>query len=836
MTDQGRRRRNSDVQVTRYTHDVKEPGTPETGHTRLMPGEEQIVSVPMDNGWTSALNVGKLEDGQEHPVVVDMDPVVDPVLFWAGKKSQRDIPILPLQRNEIVSESRIAQIVERARRASNNGAIEQMALFGDLERKLREEEKGKRVEFYTHQEGWKNKLICGDSLLVMESMIHYEGLKGGVQVVYMDPPYGISYDSNFQQRIDSTKNDDKDKGDDVLTIKAFRDTWTLGIHSYMSYLRDRMYLARELMRDSGSIFVQINDTNVHLIRVLMDEVFGRANFCSQISFVKTSFQSAQLLTTTSDYLVWYAKDKSKVKFNKIYKPKIVGVDEGEEYKYLYNPETRSITHMTREQYINPSTIPSYLKPCRYGPLTSQGSSGSSDQTLEINGHPYSPGINHHWKVSMDGMRKLLEKGLLIERGKQISYPLLLEYNPIVPFSSVWDDTKWGFDASNKQYAVETNPKVIERCILMCTDPGDLVFDPTCGSGTSAFCAERYGRRWITCDTSRVAINVARKRMMSSVYDHYRTHDGSVSSGFIYKKISRISLRNLAYDLEPQTVDLVDQPEIDRHAVRVCGPFEVMTIGRYSAEDWKGFVHSGGELANYVEVLCRLYRQDAAIQGATGLIHAIAESESERIAISVGPISGRVTARQLTDAVDDAVSLGVPEVHILGWAFEANVGEVKSRLEARGRVKVELVMIRPDTLSDGLKSTRADELFSPFSVPDLEIVITKEDGRELTTVALKGVGVFDRKRRTTDYYRADSGYVSAWYLDEDYDGDCFIDCQMFYDFAKAPNLQATIKAQIEASEYKLSLASEPFESGQYRRVAVKVVDVYGNESTVVKELP
>ena len=255
--DQTASRRNSEKKVTRYTYDdIKEPRTPETGHTSLLPAEEQVVTLPMDNGWSKAIEVGKLPDGDKRPVVVDMDPAADPVLFWAGKRNRREVPVLPLQRNEIVSESRIAQIIERARRAAEekSGAAQQGHLFADLEKTLRESDRSKRVEFYTHDEGWKNKLICGDSLHVMESLLHYENLRGKVQMIYIDPPYGIKYDFNFQQRVDSTKNDEKDAADDVLTIKAFRDTWSLGIHSYLSYLQERLYLCRELLSDSGSVF------------------------------------------------------------------------------------------------------------------------------------------------------------------------------------------------------------------------------------------------------------------------------------------------------------------------------------------------------------------------------------------------------------------------------------------------------------------------------------------------------------------------------------------------------------------------------------------------------
>ncbi len=411
-------------------------------------------------------------------------------------------------------------------------------------------------------------------------------------------------------------------------------------------------------------------------------------------------------------------------------------------------------------------------------------------------------------------------------------------------SCLWDDTGTGSFLEAKAYVVQTNTKVVLRCVAMTTEPGDLVVDLTCGSGTTAVCAERLGRRWITCDTSRVAINVARQRLLGATFEHYKTRNGRVSGNFEYKMVNRVTLKSLAYDLEPEMVELVDQPEVDKDAIRVCGPFEVMSLGRYSVEDWKGYVvrepgagfGEPAKLENYIEVICRLYRKDAAIQGASGLVHAVAETEKEKIAISVGPLSGRVTAKQINDAVQDALASGILEVHVLGWAFEANVGEVKSQLEGRGRVKVELVMIRPDTLAEGLKATQPEMLFSPLALPDIEVKLKKNGkGPAEAVVTLSGVALFDRKHRRTEYKRADSGYVSAWYLDEDYDGDCFVDCQMFFDFKKVPNLKAALNADVDPTEYKLQLASQPFPVRGYKRIAVKVVDVYGNESTVVKDL-
>jgi len=831
-----------DKQVTRYTYDkVMEPRTPETGHTALLPADEQVVTVSMDNGWSKAIKVGQLPADDKRPVVVDMDPGADPTLFWCGKRNRRQVPILPLQRNEIVSESRIAHIIARARAAALEKAPQMMlgSLFAEMEKQFRESDKSKRVEFYTHDEGWKNKLICGDSLYVMESLLHYERLRGGIQMIYIDPPYGIKYDSNFQQRVDSTKNDQKDSADDVLSIKAFRDTWVLGVHSYLSYLQELLYLCRDMLTDTGSIFVQMGDDNAHLARAVLDEVFGKANFMSEIAFYKTSGKGGVGLDAVFDRLLWYAHDKSQIKYHQLYMPRPAYTLQ-EQYT-LVELRDGKVRRITEEENLGSAPLPPGARRFMPDQLSSQGESEGGSEPFKFNGVEYELPPNTHWKTTREGLQRLAAKGRLFPIGKRLRYKRYSDDFPLAPFTNIWEDTVISGFADAKLYAVQTSPKVVERCILMTTAPGDLVFDPTCGSGTTAYCAEKLGRRWITCDTSRVAINVARKRLLSAVFPNYKTRNGVVSGGFISKAVQRITLKSLAYDLEPEKVDLVDQPEIDPTALRVCGPFEAMSLGRYSIEDWKGYVATSGggetdlpKLQNYIEVICRLYRKDAAIQGANGLVHAVAESTKEKIAISVGPLSARVTAKQVNDAVQDALASGVLEVHILGWAFESNVAEIKAQLEKRGKVKVELIMIRPDTLAEGLKVTHPEMLFSPLALPDIEIKIKKNGAEPRAIVHLKGVAVFDRKNRTTDYKHADSGYVSAWYLDEDYDGDCFVDCQMFFDFKKIPNIKA-LGLDVDPEQFTLHTESQPFLVRSYKRIAVKVVDVFGNESTVVREL-
>lgn len=858
----------TEKKVTRYSYDdIKEPRTPETGHTPLLPAEEQVVTLPMDNGWSKAVVVGKLPEDDKRPVVVDLDAAADPVLFWAGKRNQRQVPVLPLQRNEIVSEPRIAQIIERIRKAAEekSGATRQGHLFADLEKTLRESDKGKRVNFYTHEEGWKNKLICGDSLHVMESLLHYENLRGKVQMIYIDPPYGIAYNTNIQQRVDSIQNvrlasTGKKAGEqvkvsetsssltgdeDVLSIKAFRDTWVLGIHSYLAHLSDRLYLARELLSSTGSVFVQISDANLHYVRVLMDEVFGASNFIALITFRKKMMPlGAEHLEGVSDYLIWYAREKPQLRAYPIYREKIAEGDK--QWSWVETPDHHR-RKLSASEFDDYSLLPKgsrvfqpiSLLPADYRP--------NQDFVFPYKGRKYNPPRASAgwqcWKTDLEGMHRLAELGRLHEpnggEDSTLRYVYYLDDYPVSAITNLWSDTK---GADNKQYVVQTSETVVTRCLHLATEPGDLVLDITCGSGTTAYCAERWGRRWITCDTSRVAVNVARKRLLSAVFEHWQCQEADrPGSGFRYKRAAHITMESLTKGLEDSGVALRDLPEKNPAAVRVAGPFEMLTLGRYSVEDWKGYVICGpgigeaAKLENYIEVICRLYRKDAAIQSATGLVHAVAENEKEKIAISVGPLSGRVTAKQINDAVQDALAAGILEVHVLGWAFEANVGEVKSALEKRGKVKVELIMIRPDTLAEGLKATQPEMLFSPLALPDIQVAAVKNGKEKQVHVTLNGVALFDRKRRTTEYKAADSGYVSAWYLDEDYDGDCFVDCQMFFDFKKMPNIKAALRTEVDPEEFTLKLTSEPFLVRDYKRVAVKVVDVYGNESVIVRDL-
>jgi len=522
---------------------------------------------------------------------LDYDPHLGPQLVWAGKKEHAsfEVPTVSLHVHETIDPR---TIIEAVRKRNGNGLPMQPSLFERPEEHLPFRD---AIDFYKHPHGWSNRLIAGDSLLVMNSLLEKEGMAGQVQMVYIDPPYGIKYGSNFQPFVN--KRDVRDGKDEDLTqepemIRAFRDTWELGIHSYLTYLRDRLLVARELLTESGSIFVQIGDENLHLARNVLDDIFENKNFCSVITIAKTAGATSDLMAGVGDYLVWYAKDKKLVKYRQLYKEKEDG-DGDNEYRYLLLPDGTSRT-MTREERTAPETIPVGAERFRPSATTSQRPPGSDPFTFR--GRTYRPGTSQYWKTSIDGLTKLGWANRLVPRDESISYLRKLTDFPVMPINNLWMDTRWGFDAQDKRYVVETNTKVVARTLLMTTDPGDLVFDPTCGSGTTAYVAEQSGRRWITCDTSRVALTLAKQRLMTAEFDYYElAHpEEGVGSGFRYRTVPHIMLKSIANNPEiregmsREQIDsairkyaeqetLYDQPYIDKTRVRVTGPFTVEAV-------------------------------------------------------------------------------------------------------------------------------------------------------------------------------------------------------------------------------------------------------------------
>jgi adenine-specific DNA-methyltransferase len=500
----------------------------------------------------------------------EYDPHLDPQLVWAGKAEHTsfEVDVVSLHIHERISTAAILRAVRRPEPV-------QPSLFGETPLPA-----DKEVEFYRHEVGWTNRLILGDSLLVMNSLLVKEGMAGKVQMIYVDPPYGIKYSSNFQPRID--RRDVKDRDEDLThepeQIKAYRDTWKLGIHSYLTYLRDRLLLCRELLHESGSIFVQINDENLHFVRCLMDEVFGRENFVAVISFVKTSGKGGALLDVVNDFLLWYAKDKTKVKYRQLYLGKELGEEGTKGYQHVELPDgTRR--RLTSEELRNPEVLPFDARVFMAGGITSLTPSESVVFTVNFEGRVFDPG-KRGWSTTLKGMERLRQAERLFIVGESLRYVRFLDEVPVRPLTNVWTDTGIaGAWAGEKLFVVQTNTKVVERCILMTTDPGDLVFDPTCGSGTTAYCAEKWGRRWITCDTSRVALAIARQRLMTAKFDYYELADPErgPAGGFIYETVPHITLESIAKNTEIDEIAAKYQPEIDQ---------ALANLNEALGKDWK----------------------------------------------------------------------------------------------------------------------------------------------------------------------------------------------------------------------------------------------------------
>ena len=516
----------------------------------------------------------------------EYDPHLDPQLVWAGKAEHTsfEVPTVSLHEHERIDPRSIIKAVRR-----NGEAVRQPSFFEAPEENLPMRQ---ALQFYQHRRGWTNRLVAGDSLLVMNSLLEKEGLGGQVQMIYIDPPYGIRYGSNFQPFVN--KRDVHDGRDDDLTrepetIRAFRDTWELGIHSYLSYLRDRLLLAKELLHESGSLFLQIGDENVHLARSLTDEVLGVENFIGQIVFAKTSGYATNYLTGVCDYILWYGRDRKLTKYRQLYSKKQLGGAGASKYNRLrlVDGTTRSLTSSERS---GSEALPPGARPWTDDNLTSQGNPLIS---YEYNSKRYSG----TYKTTEGGLKRLALANRLYEAKSSLRFIRYFDDFPVVVHNIAWMDIGGVQSRTDpKVYVVQTANEAVKRCVLMSTDPGDLVFDPTCGSGTTAYVAEQWGRRWITCDTSRVSITLARQRLMTAAYDYYQlAHpDEGVGSGFRHRTVPHVSLRSIANNPDiregmsqaqidaaiarhaPQET-LYDEPLVNKSKARVTGPFTVEAV-------------------------------------------------------------------------------------------------------------------------------------------------------------------------------------------------------------------------------------------------------------------
>ncbi|MFZ4791891.1 MAG: site-specific DNA-methyltransferase [Candidatus Competibacteraceae bacterium] len=499
---------------------------------------------------------------------------LDPQLVWRGKDLQdwSDLVVHapPLYIQEKIHPKVLIDDLLRQSAADTKANDEQIDLFADFDGIPEGVDK---TEFYQHDGKWQNRMILGDSLHVMASLAEREGLRGKVQCIYLDPPYGIKFNSNFQWS--TTSRDVKDGNVDHITrepeqVKAFRDTWRDGIHSYLTYLRDRLTVARELLTDSGSIFVQIGDENVHRVRAVMDEVFGDENLVAQIALVKTTSATSQYLAGTCDYLLWFSKNSILLKYRQIFIEKEVGKTGAALYNRVQSPDGEMVRPIVKSEDFERDFRLKGWHLVTSDNITSQSGGETTRQPIIFRSQTYLPGTGG-WKTNTCGMERLVKAARITQGGKALRYVRRIADFPVYPVANLWDDMATGSFTEQKFYVVQTAEKVIERCILMSTDPGDLVLDPTCGSGTTAYIAEQWGRRWITIDTSRVALALARARIMGARYPYYLLADSrngqlkeaeitrtgpssqptrnDIRQGFVYERVPHITLKSIANNAE-----------------------------------------------------------------------------------------------------------------------------------------------------------------------------------------------------------------------------------------------------------------------------------------------
>jgi adenine-specific DNA-methyltransferase len=841
------------------------------------------------------------------------DPSLDPQLVWKGKDAQ-DAQDLEVDAPPIFIQEKIDArvLVENLRTTAKADELEpEMMLFetfdglGELD----------LVDFYEHDANWSNRMILGDSLQVMASLAEREALRGKVQMIYLDPPYGIKFNSNWQA---STRSRDVKDGNlrsasrEVEMIKAFRDTWENGVNSYLAYLRDRLAVAKELLTGSGSLFLQIGDENVHLVRSVLDEVFGPENFVSLITFVTTSgFSQAAALGRSGDYLPWYAKSIGELKARRLWEP----ADDRQGYRWLLFPDGKQ-RGMTKNEQSGGDELPPEAVVYKPGDLSSQGAA-SEPQLFEHDGKTYAPAASSHWKANFPvGMKRLALANRIHVAKNSIQYRRLLTDFPYQARTNLWTDTGTGNFTDEKIFVVQTNTKLVERCVLLTTDPGDLVLDPTCGSGTTAYAAEHWGRRWITIDTSRVALALARQRLMGAKYPYYLLADsvdgrkkeeeltehaltpgeptGDIRRGFVYERVQHVTLKSIANNADinesmsrEEIADaikrhadyelLVDKPYEDEKKVRVSGPFTVESLsphrslafappGTASEPPLSELMANQDPSAPSFEQTILDNLMKAGIQNgrrnerlrfdlvepyageyiqATGFREA-PEAAASRVGIAIGPQYGTVGPSFIKDAAREAIKAkDIDLLCVLAFAFDPqaidqtddyvsdDAGFDVAAERSLGRIPVLLVRMNADlVMGEDLKKTGAGNLFTVFGEPDIKI----KEGVDELSVELVGVDVYDAS--TGEVRSNATDQIALWMIDTSYNGESFFVRHCYFTGGQDPykRLKTALKAEINedawASLYRT--ASRPFPRPDTGKIAVKVINDYGDEVMKVFE--
>ncbi len=875
----------------------------------------------------------------------------DAQLVWRGKDRQDWSDLIinapPLYIQEKVHPKAVIDDLVRQSKVARNEASDSPDLFADFNGL---KDPMARTEFYQHDQHWSNRMILGDSLQVMASLAEREALKGKVQAIYFDPPYGIKFNSNWQVSTRDKKVKDGQQSDisrEPEQVKAFRDTWKDGIHSYLTYFRDRVSLMRELLTESGSVFVQISDENVHRIRAVLDEVFGEENFVSEIMVKKTGGVGAAHIDNIFDYVIWYAKSVENLKYRAMFQTKEVGQGQGTGKRYdqieLEPFVERGLVKAEKDATETLSSLESAGG--RFFQLTSLNSDSSGTSTTFKTNFEGKSFFRTNWKTNERGMTRLQRAGRVRRGDATLRFKRYLNDFAASRIANFWDDT----GVSDKIYVVQTSPKVIERCLLMATDPGDLVLDPTCGSGTTAYVAEQWGRRWITIDTSRVALALARTRIMSARYPWYLLADsaegkrkeaeitgktpsnsinyGDVRQGFVYDRVPHVTLKSIANNAEidviwekwqtvleslraelnqvtnnnwqeweiPREAEpawssnvtgvhkawwdariarqkeidasiarvadiqyLFDKPHSDNNRTRVAGPFTVESLSPHrivpaDAEDQMKIVDAAdvkkkrGRLssseADFAAMVIEhlktagVHQNDRADRiefisvtpyagrGYIGAEGRFMEGDTERrAAIFIGPEFGTLSRVDLTASAREAAEARFDVLIAVSFAFDAHASEL-TRL---GPLPILKAKINPDLhMADELKNTGKGNLFTVFGEPDIDI-LDEPDGR--IVVRVNGVDIYDPNSGVVR--SSDVEGIAAWFIDTAYNEESFFVRHAYFLGANDPykQLKNTLKSEIDEDAWATlnRNVSRPFERPESGRIAVKVINHFGDE--------
>lgn len=817
-----------------------------------------------------------VESGKQ-TLELSLNPIVnrgqDPELYWMNKYGNDDrqellsVDIRSLYRHEHITPELIIKNLYRLKHDVNEeeSLFNINEIFGNM---FDKDELEKVSSYYKHYDGWTNRLIQGDSLLVMTSLLEREGMAGHIQSIYIDPPYGVKYNSNWQIKINN--KDVRDGSDESLAgepevIKAYRDTWELGIHSYLSYLRDRLLVAKELLKESGSCFVQISDENVHLVRNLMDEVFGSENFVSIIPFRKTVGATSSLIPVVNDYIIWYAKTKEKIKFRRLYRKKNI-FDRDVKFKwYERDNELVKLSSLPEEFVLDPDRI------VALDDLTSQDPSSTGNFPINFQDKDFIPSATRHWRTTKEGIQELIRQRRIHCNGESLLYKRYLSDRLVSEETNFWFDTVNSFET--KQYVVQTNQIVVQRCILMTSDPGDLILDPTAGGGTTAYVAEQWGRRWITIDTSRIAINISKQRLFAAIFPFYKMHDENahdIRQGFVYQQSPRITLKSLANKEAPEMETLYDQPEIDSKLMRVSGPFTVETLQNFEPVSPDEFIKEKekGDTASFENVIkdhllsagIKNGRKDehakfSRVELLTGeYINAEGFYNSgggERKAyFHIGPKFGTVSKLAVNQAIKECRSRGDADwLVILGFSFESDITNSQQTM-SMGTFEVTKVRMNDDLLQDGLKKKPAKSAASFITIGEPEIKVEEAGG--FATVEILGVDIYDPIKDIVK--PRDLHDVAYWMVDDDYDNSNFVVKQIFFcggnkdEFKKwkkgldslaktntRTKVQHTLRIEIdeEAFDRLYGYISHPIKIKEKdHKIAVRVISQFGEETTKV----